>query len=188
MTGYFEVMDSGGARIVLDDMERSILRSLTVQFLEMIGPGEEPADEDADPLARMMREGPTEAPSDPALARLFPDAYGGADQEASSDFRRYTEPDLREGKRGAALAVVSSLDAAPVGEDGSALLELDGERSKQWLGTLNDLRLTLGTRLEVGEDEETLYQLSDSDPNKPLVMAYLWLGGLQETLVQTLMP
>ncbi|MFJ1827628.1 DUF2017 family protein, partial [Streptomyces sp. NPDC088178] len=27
-----------------------------------------------------------------------------------------------------------------------------------------------------------------SDPRKPMVMAYLWLGALQETLVETLMP
>jgi len=33
-----------------------------------------------------------------------------------------------------------------------------------------------------------LYHLSDEDPRKPMVMAYLWLGGLQETLVTTLLP
>ncbi|MER7035536.1 DUF2017 family protein, partial [Streptomyces albidoflavus] len=34
----------------------------------------------------------------------------------------------------------------------------------------------------------SLYRLPDSDPRKPMVMAYLWLGALQETLVETLMP
>lgn len=47
----------------------------------------------------------------------------------------------------------------------------------------------MGTRLEVSEDEDSeLYRLPDSDPRKPLVMAYLWLGALQESLVETLMP
>jgi hypothetical protein len=49
--------------------------------------------------------------------------------------------------------------------------------------------MTIGTRLEVRDDDENeaLYRLPDSDPRKPMVMAYLWLGALQETLVETLM-
>lgn len=31
-----------------------------------------------------------------------------------------------------------------------------------------------------------LFRLPDDDPRKPMVMAYLWLGGLQETLIETL--
>ena len=71
------------------------------------------------------------------------------------------------------------------------MLKLTAEESQQWLGTLNDLRLTIGTRLEVvrrGGQPTLLYRLPDEDPRKPMVMAYLWLGGLQETLVETLMP
>ena len=42
--------------------------------------------------------------------------------------------------------------------------------------------------LEVTDEEsEQLYRLPDSDPRKPMVMAYLWLGALQESLVETLM-
>jgi hypothetical protein len=32
-----------------------------------------------------------------------------------------------------------------------------------------------------------MYRLPDEDPRKPLMMAYLWLGGLQETLIEVLM-
>ena len=67
------------------------------------------------------------------------------------------------------------------------MLRLDGDRARQWLGTLNDLRLTIGSRLAVTEDDDSLYRLPDDDPRKPMVMAYLWLGGLQETLVDALM-
>lgn len=70
---------------------------------------------------------------------------------------------------------------------GNPVIRLGPDESRQWLGALNDLRLTIGTRLEVGEEESELYRLPDSDPRKPMVMAYLWLGGLQETLVETLM-
>ncbi|WP_432072901.1 DUF2017 domain-containing protein [Streptomyces wuyuanensis] len=198
MAGQFEALPGGGAAVALDEVEISILRSLAVQLLELIGPGDEPA-EGADPLAALFTEGPSEPPSDPALARLFPDAYGepeadrGEDEELrefSAEFRRFTENDLRARKRDDALAVVRNLDALTAAGEGGAILKLTAEDSLHWLGALNDLRLTIGTRLEVTDEDETgdLYRLPDSDPRKPMVMAYLWLGALQETLVETLMP
>ncbi|MCT2591244.1 DUF2017 domain-containing protein [Streptomyces sp. N2-109] len=204
MAGSFEATGDGGAAIALDEVEISILRSLAVQLLELIGPGEEPA-EGEDPLAALFAEGPSEPPSDPALARLFPDAYRGPDAEAggpgdeavpnedlrtaSADFRRFTENDLRARKREDALAVVRALDALTAHGEGGAVLTLTRAQSQQWLGTLNDLRLAIGTRLEVSDDDDGggLYSLPDEDPRKPMVMAYLWLGALQETLVETLL-
>ncbi|MEU6620119.1 DUF2017 domain-containing protein [Streptomyces litmocidini] len=192
MAGQFEALSGGGAAVALDDVEISILRSLAVQLMELIGPGDEPA-ADEDPLAALFAEGPSEPPSDPALRRLFPDAYGDDSEElraAASDFRRYTENDLRARKREDALAVVRALDSlsAEAAGEGGAVLKLTPDESRSWLGALNDLRLTIGTRLEVTDDEdsEQLYRLPDSDPRKPMVMAYLWLGALQESLVGTL--
>ncbi|MFF0749045.1 DUF2017 domain-containing protein [Streptomyces sp. NPDC004267] len=197
MAGRFEALPGGGAAVALDEVEVSILRSLAVQLLELIGPGDEPVAGE-DPLAALFAEGPSEPPSDPALRRLFPDAYGDDTDElrqAAADFRRFTENDLRARKRGDALAMVRSLDSlssdsAAAGEGGGGILKLTPDESRAWLGTLNDLRLTIATRLEVTEDDESeqLYRLPDEDPRKPMVMAYLWLGGLQETLVETLMP
>jgi hypothetical protein len=202
MPGTFEPLPGGGAAVALDDVEISIIRSLAVQLLELIGPG--PAEDASDdPLAELFAEGPSEPPADPVLRRLFPDAYSdpGAtpgpkeaeEQKAhSAEFRRYTENDLRAGKRDNALAVVRSLDelsSASAGE-GGAVLELGPEESQRWLGALNDLRLAIGSRLDITEEGDTdlLYRLPDEDPRKPMVMAYLWLGGLQETLVSTLLP
>ncbi|MFD4861080.1 DUF2017 domain-containing protein [Streptomyces atratus] len=192
MAGHFEATPGGGAAVALDEVEIAILRSLAVQLLELIGPGDEPA-EGEDPLAALFAEGPSEPPTDPALARLFPEAYGDKDSElraASAEFRRFTENDLRSRKRDDALTVVRTLDALSVTEGGDAVLELSGDECRKWLGALNDLRLTIGTRLEVSDDDEagSLYRLPDSDPRKPMMMAYLWLGALQETLVETLMP
>ncbi|MER7190888.1 DUF2017 domain-containing protein [Streptomyces flaveolus] len=204
MPGQFEPLPGGGAAVALDDVEISIIRSLAVQLLELIGPG--PAENASDdPLAELFAEGPSEPPSDPVLRRLFPDAYGDPEgtpqakeaeeqREHSAEFRRYTENDLRAGKRQNALAVIRALDAlasasASAGEDG-AVLKLSPDESRQWLGALNDLRLAIGSRLEIADEDDSdlLYRLPDEDPRKPMVMAYLWLGGLQETLVSTLMP
>ncbi|WP_149824824.1 DUF2017 domain-containing protein [Streptomyces tailanensis] len=200
MPGQFEPLPDGGAAVALDEVEISIIRSLAVQLLELIGPG--PA-EDApdDPLAELFAEGPSEPPEDPVLKRLFPDAYSdpegtptsekAEEQRAySSEFRRFTENDLRAGKRDNALAVVRSLDTLSAAGEGGAVLKLSADDSRQWLGCLNDLRLAIGSRLDVVDEEDTdlLYRLPDEDPRKPMVMAYLWLGGLQESLVATLMP
>ncbi|MDG9720364.1 DUF2017 domain-containing protein [Streptomyces sp. DH24] len=199
MPGQFEPLPGGGAAVALDDVEISIIRSLAVQLLELIGPG--PAeDAQGDPLAELFAEGPSEPPADPVLRRLFPDAYSDPEKAPASprdaeerraysaEFRRYTENDLRAGKRENALAVIRSLDA--LAGDGGAVLKLSAQESRQWLGALNDLRLAIGSRLEIGDEDDTdlLYRLPDEDPRKPMVMAYLWLGGLQETLVSTLMP
>ncbi|KUO13630.1 DUF2017 domain-containing protein [Streptomyces sp. DSM 15324] len=202
MPGHFEPLPGGGAAVALDDVEISIIRSLAVQLLELIGPG--PA-EDApdDPLAELFAEGPSEPPADPVLRRLFPDAYTDpektpgprqADEQKahSAEFRRFTENDLRAGKRANALVVVRTLDvlASEAAGEGGAVLKLTPGESRQWLGALNDLRLAIGARLEITDEDDTdvLYRLPDEDPRKPMVMAYLWLGGLQETLVSTLMP
>ncbi|MFF3750026.1 DUF2017 domain-containing protein [Streptomyces sp. NPDC002018] len=192
MAGRFEAIPGGGAAVALDEVEISILRSLAVQLLELIGPGDEPA-QGEDPLASLFAEGPSEPPDDPALARLFPDAYGDDDDELkefSAEFRRFTENDLRGRKRQDGIALVRSLDGLTSTGEGGAVLKLTPEDCLHWLGALNDLRLTIGTRLEVTDEDEggELYRLPDSDPRKPMVMAYLWLGALQETLVETLMP
>ncbi|MFF2508373.1 DUF2017 domain-containing protein [Streptomyces sp. NPDC058067] len=201
MPGHFEPIPGGGAAVALDEVEISIIRSLAVQLLELIGPG--PGGEASDdPLAELFAEGPSEPPSDPVLQRLFPDAYGGpVDEDAtvdqadeqrahSAEFRRFTENDLRAGKREDALAVIRSLDALAAAGEGGAVLKLTPEESVRWMRALNDLRLAIGTRLDITDEEDTdvLYRLPDEDPRKPMVMAYLWLGGLQETLVETLMP
>ncbi|MZD07847.1 DUF2017 family protein [Streptomyces sp. SID5785] len=199
MPGHFEPIPGGGAAVALDDVEISIIRSLAVQLLELIGPGPG-GDVPDDPLAELFAEGPSEPPTDAVLRRLLPDAYGGpgtsAQEDAdelrahSSEFRRFTENDLRAGKREDALAVIRSLDALSPAGDGGAVLKLAPDESVRWMRALNDLRLAIGTRLEITDEEDTdlLYRLPDEDARKPMVMAYLWLGGLQETLVETLMP
>lgn len=134
MAGQFEAIPGGGAAVALDEVEISILRSLVVQLLELIGPGDEPA-KGEDPLAALFTEGPSKPPSDPALARLFPDAYGFGDdtddelREYASEFRRFTENDLRSRKREDGLAVVRTLDSLSASGEGGAVLKLTPDDS-----------------------------------------------------------
>ncbi|MFN8168149.1 MAG: DUF2017 domain-containing protein [Candidatus Nanopelagicales bacterium] len=171
-----------GGRIVLraDVVERGILTDLVGQLVEFVAPEDEP---DADPLARLVGIDPdAERPDDPALARLFPDAYAD-DDEAAGEFRRFTERSLREAKLANAAVVLDALDRA--GDKDKVALSDDEARA--WLGTLNDLRLTLGSRLGIDEDShELVASLAEDDPAFAVFHVYDWLTFLQETLVQAL--
>lgn len=113
-------------------------------------------------------------PEDPALARLFPDAYGDND-EAASEFRRITESSLREGKLATARTVLATLPT-----DGGSI-RLDEETAQAWLSALNDVRLALGTRLGVTDDTDL--DVDPADPANRLMTVYLWVGALQQQLV-----
>ena len=169
-----------GGRLVLrtDDVERGLLADLVTQLEEFVAPDDNPH---ADPLARMVGIDPdAERPDDPALARLFPDAYSD-DDEAASEFRRFTERSLRDGKLAHARTVLDGLARA-----GDKITLSDGE-AQAWLGTLNDLRLTLGSRLDIQEDSHELFAaLPQDDPAFGAFWVYDWLTYLQETLVRAL--
>lgn len=122
--------------------------------------------------------------------RLFPDGYQ-EDDEAASDFRRYTERGLREAKAGTAATVLASLATAEGFDErktrDKTRVELDADQAEAWLRTLTDLRLALGTRLGVTEgDEDVWASLPEDDPRRHIHDVYDWLGWLQETLVRTL--
>jgi hypothetical protein len=177
MNGGFSSVSGGGVCLRIGTEEAAVVRLLVGQLLDLIGePGESSAFEGMPDLAFSDN---TEIPDDPVLARLFPDAYR-EDQGASAEFRRYTEAGLREGKRAAAQTVLKTL-----GEGGRILL--DDEEAQAWLKSLNDLRLALGTRLDI--TEETLEQMRSfdwDDPRNAGYAAYDWLTYLQESLVRAL--
>ncbi len=188
MVATFRRARKGGISATLGVDEHRVLRHLLLEMRQLLageaddagdaGHGGGPED---DPLARALGIGTaTEAPSDPALARLFPDGYTD-DPEASADFRRYTEPGLRSAKLDRLDTMLETLGEAP------GRLVLSPEQAQAWLGALNDTRLVLGERLGVTEDLDALVgSLADDDPRLALLWVYDRLTYLQETLVQAL--
>ncbi len=171
--------------------EADLLRSLASQLVELLR-NEEAAPHGQDPLEAMMDfSGPTSEPEDPVLARLLPAAYPD-DEEASAEFRRFTEATLRDGKAAGACAIIDALEDAglppELEEDGLMIdVELEPPAAETWLRSFTDLRLALATRLEVEEgDEEKWYALPDDDPRAQAHDIYEWLGYLQETLVRAM--
>ena len=176
---------TGRVVVRLDDAERALLRSLLQQVHDLVAP--EAADPDADPLASLVGIDPDAVrPDDPALVRLLPDAYAD-DDEASADFRRFTERSLREGKAANARTAVATL-----ARSGDKVVLTDDEATA-WLLSLNDLRLALGVRLGIGDDPSDLDDpsdmsegLADDDPRSALAAVYDWLTWLQDSLVSAL--
>jgi hypothetical protein len=184
----FHARRGGGVMATFAAHEADLLRNLVAQIIELLR-HESAVPDEGDSLESMLDfTGPTTAPDDPVLARLFPDAYRD-DEEAAGDFRRFTESDLRSGKASAAAAVIDDLETAGLGdepESGTMVdVELDTAQAMQWLKAFNDVRLALGTRLGI-EDEETAEQVSEDDPRAVVFEIYHWMSYLQESLVHAL--
>ena len=125
-------------------------------------------------LERMLAE----APGDPALRRLFPPAYDKIeDAEGEEEYRRLVVDDLLTTRRERLQTFARSLDK-------DHLTEADLEA---WLTALNDLRLVLGTRLEVTE-EDLAEPLAPRDPRAEERALYGYLSWLQEHVVAVLSP
>ena len=112
-------------------------------------------------------------PNDEMLTRLFPTARPD-DPEAEAEFRGMVRDELVT-KRLSRLDIVAELAEATV---------LDQEQLAAWMGAVNDLRLVLGTRLEVTEDDEFEDDPGVDDPESVARSAYWYLGWLLEHLVE----
>ena len=69
--------------------------------------------------------------------------------------------------------------------DGEGDVDLDDEAAQRWLTVLTDLRLAIGTRLDVSEDDDPA--IDPSDPDAQLRAIYQWLTALQDSLVHAVM-
>jgi len=109
---------------------------------------------------------------DPVTRRLFPTAYN-EDAEKDREYQQLVRDDLLAGRLRALATVDETIEAD----------ELDEDQLTGWLTALNDLRLVLGTRLDVDEE---LAPLEADDPEAPAYAVYEYLGYLLGEAVDAL--
>jgi Domain of unknown function (DUF2017) len=124
-------------------------------------------------LCEELRDRVGEDRAHPDLRRLFPPAHTD-DENAEDEYRRLMGSQLDVG-RDRALATVEATIERPT---------LTNDEAESWLRVLNDLRLVLGTRLDVTED--LAWNLDPNDPRAPELAVYAYLSWLQEQLVEAL--
>jgi len=112
--------------------------------------------------------------SDPAVARLFPPAYED-DPLRNLEFETNLGGSPRTGK-------LEALDTVERTATATALTE---DELLAWVGVVNDLRLVLGTRIEITE-EATDEDFLEGDPRHDTYRAYLFLGYLLQEMLEAM--
>lgn len=205
-------------RHIFSSQERYILINLAEQILELLGTPPQARDPLHDVVGISGNELP---PDDPVLKRLLPSGY--KEIQDAAEFRRYTEDALREKKRAHAYLIRETLiDDEGLGEEivqgdkdvesTAIAISIKSEDVWSWLAGLNDIRLALAVRLEIGgatmgdlpndahrgdarydaqssgDPQQTAHQrfelMTDSDPMKAVYAVYNWLGWLQEEFLK----
>ena len=164
MRRWKRVDTADGPRFVssMDAHEVVLLRNMATSMQEMLD--DRQSGSPSDPLEQItgIRTGNTSPPSDDTLRRLLPDFVSSNSAEAdpsgsNSALRSLHEPQIIDTKISAA----------------------------QRIAAINDLRLTLGTILDLGPDVPD--QLPQGHPMAQHLDVYHWLTFLQECLVLGLM-
>ena len=110
---------------------------------------------------------------EPSLRRLFPPAYLD-DDEKEAEYQSLMRADLLATHQASLETLEKTADAT----------ELDEAELSAWMAALNQVRLVLGTSLDVSEETEL-----DVDPENLLAFShavYGFLGYLQEEVVTAL--
>ncbi|HKC27527.1 MAG TPA: DUF2017 family protein [Jatrophihabitans sp.] len=163
----------GRARLRLEPEEVAVLQSMLDELDALLAASAESAENDeTDENAEADDQF-----QDEVLARLNPAAYRD-DAGAEEEYRALTASSLRE-LRDERLAACRA-DLAVGGE-----IELDPETGRRWIQVLNDLRLALGTRLGVTEDDD--HDVDPTDPDAQPRVVYYWLTAVQDSVVRVLM-
>jgi hypothetical protein len=125
-------------------------------------------------LVEQLRELLLATTDDPNLRRLFPTAYN-QDPDRDEEYQLLVRDELLERRLGALAVVEEQLSATVLDEAGLT----------SWLTAINDLRLVLGTRLDVSEDD---HDVDPDDPDAPALAVYHYLAMLLSEVVDALEP
>jgi hypothetical protein len=123
-------------------------------------------------LGAQLRSMLSSSTDDPLVRRLFPVAYHD-DAERDREYQALVRDELL-GRRLAAVEILESTATAT---------ELDGDQLGAWMAVINDLRLVLGTKLDVDEDMEAV---GADDPEAASFAVYEYLGYLLHEVIDAL--
>jgi hypothetical protein len=145
-------------KIKLDAEEAALLRQVVDEITQVIA-GDEPT---------------------PIHDRLFPDAF--EDPEETRKYNTMVRDELKSNKLRALTAMRETL-----GDSGRVSATLPTSEAHLWLTALTDIRLAIGVRLDVSE-EDMGREPDPADPDGLALVVLHWLGWLQETMVENLDP
>ncbi|MFN0092362.1 MAG: DUF2017 family protein [Acidimicrobiales bacterium] len=106
----------------------------------------------------------------PLVKRLFPTAYL-TDPDKDLEYQLLARAELLDHRNQAVDTVRSTIDSS----------RLTPEELEAWMNVVNSIRLVLGTRLDVSEDDDG-FSLDDADA--PVQAVYHFLGWLLEEMVR----
>jgi len=162
-----------------------LLKNLVASMIGLLDERESSSPPDELEQITGMKTGNSEPPDNATMQRLLPD-FSKPDDDVpeaadrlNAALRSLHEPEIIEAKRIAAQQLL-----ATVPDDGGRF-ELTEDAANAWIAAVNDIRLALGTMLDIhpgGPD-----RLPDDHPMSSHLDVYQWLTFLQEYLVLALM-
>ena len=176
-------LPEGGLRLRLDTDEAELLDQLVRQLIDLLDSHSSTA-LDPDPLFASLEVGGTDSPpDDPALARLFPDAF--EDDEQASAFRQVTEQGLVNRKMQDAMAVTSELGIGAHSGDAIEGVEVTITLASMpaWVKTLTALRLAIAARIGLSKENDYA-RLIEDDHTRGTVVVYDWLAAILDSVLR----
>jgi hypothetical protein len=180
-----ETADGPRFRTALDQHEAALLKNLVGSMIGLLDERESSTPPDELEEITGIKTGNAEPPDNATLRRLLPD-FSKPDDNApnvtdslNAFLRSLHEPEIIEAKRVAAQQLLATIP------DDGGRFELTEDAANAWIAAVNDIRLALGTMLDIragGPD-----RLPDDHPMAPHLDVYQWLTFLQEYLVLALM-
>jgi Domain of unknown function (DUF2017) len=183
-----ETADGPRFRSALDSHEAGLLKNLVGSMIGLLDERESSSPTDELEQITGMKTGNSEPPDNATLQRLLPDFSKPDDdgpvgedvtESLNAALRSLHEPEIIEAKR---VAAQQLLDTIP---DNGGRFELTEDVANAWIAAVNDLRLALGTMLDIRPNGPD--RLPDDHPMAPHLDVYQWLTFLQEYLVLALM-
>lgn len=145
----------GDFELKLSEHERQLLGDLVGQLTSVLGDDYQPSE-------------------NPILRRLFPVAHPD-DHDLEASYQELVGNDLVSLRREKLLVVAATLNENKV----------DEQTLLAWLNVINDLRLVLGTHLDVSEDDD--HDLLDpNNPDADTYAIYGYLGYLLDSIIESL--